>query len=250
MLEKPQTDRGHSLKQMFACFWSKNNFNFWREILLSLWVCIYMCVCVCARFNHNAAKVAAKWSFSSWSSLPPSPKDVACSKVDWSHICSTETNVLLLLEVPPIREGLLTRSSVSFLVTWLACRFWNRHLVSGGQWTRVLLLPPSGEKGAWPLAFPSVGILKKTSHFQFLVRHENSAATDKKNNREKRTRESGWKRRREFIMQVADIISWSLGRFAYFHKREVAVCVLCVLVCVKKRHRRVKKFQMDTTKSY
>ena len=40
-------------------------------------------------------------------------------------------------------------------------------------------------------------------------------------------------------MQVADIISWSLGGFACFHKREVAlhecvcVCVcVCVLVCL------------------
>jgi len=37
-------------------------------------------------------------------------------------------------------------------------------------------------------------------------------------------------------MQVADIISWSLGRFAYFHKREVALCArvfmcTCVFAC-------------------
>lgn len=33
-------------------------------------------------------------------------------------------------------------------------------------------------------------------------------------------------------MQVADIISWSLGRFACFHKREVALCI-CVCLCVR-----------------
>lgn len=39
------------------------------------------------------------------------------------------------------------------------------------------------------------------------------------------------RRETEFIMQVADIISWSLGRFACFHKREVAVHA-CMRVCV------------------
>lgn len=44
-------------------------------------------------------------------------------------------------------------------------------------------------------------------------------------------------------MQVADIISWSLGRFACFHKREVAVCVFCVCVraCMLVRERERKE---------
>ncbi len=45
-------------------------------------------------------------------------------------------------------------------------------------------------------------------------------------------------------MQVADIISWSLGRFACFHKREVALCIcvcLCVRVCEREREREEKK---------
>lgn len=44
-------------------------------------------------------------------------------------------------------------------------------------------------------------------------------------------------------MQVADIISWSLGRFACFHKREVALCI-CVCLCVRmlrSQSRREKK---------
>lgn len=38
-------------------------------------------------------------------------------------------------------------------------------------------------------------------------------------------------------MQVADIISWSLGIFACFHKREVSsACIrVCVYVCVRER---------------
>lgn len=44
-------------------------------------------------------------------------------------------------------------------------------------------------------------------------------------------------------MQVADIISWSLGRFACFHKREVALCIyvcLCVRM-LRSQSRREKK---------
>lgn len=45
-------------------------------------------------------------------------------------------------------------------------------------------------------------------------------------------------------MQVADIISWSLGGFACFHKREVALYVF-----VHVEEKREKRFQMDKTKS-
>lgn len=37
-------------------------------------------------------------------------------------------------------------------------------------------------------------------------------------------------------MQVADIISWSLGTFACFHKREVGLCA-CVCVFVLREGR-------------
>jgi len=49
-------------------------------------------------------------------------------------------------------------------------------------------------------------------------------------------------------MQVADIISWSLGRFACFHKREVALCV-CVSVCVCVSGREKEREKRETTKS-
>lgn len=79
-----------------------------------------------------------------------------------------------------------------------------------------------------------------------------------KTNRRKRGEENETRRvkeeegGREFIMQVADIISWTLDRFACFHKREVAVC-MCVgaCVCVKEGHsRRVKSFKWTQLKSF
>lgn len=175
-------------------------------------------------------------------------------------------------------------------MVWLFSLYIIFDLASGQQWSveqvchllHVLLLPPNGDNHAWPLAWHCW----KSNKEYFLYRechidksaevssweHEmicgalSSATWENRMKEGKMKGRGGGEKGREkkeegdweFIMQVADIISWVVGQICMLSQKGsssacVRVCMWCMCVCgveIEQERKRVSNGHNNKKKSW